>query len=155
MAIYLSLDKHQLLLSPVLHIPARVSTNRKLSLFWSEPFSFWILVNRYGLPCLLSSGRPSNQVRQELLVFGLPSWWAVLYSVLDYSVPHFTHIWTLWLVLIDSLYYFIGILFTFPQWQKRANFLTFQADEPLCHLEALWLLDKKQWHNISGYPRHE
>ena len=70
------------------------------------------------------------------------------FSVLDYSVPAFTHIWMLWLVLIDSLYYFIGILFTLPQRQKRANSLTLQAEEPLCHREAVWLLDKKQWHSL-------
>ena len=48
----------------------------------------------------------------------------------------------LWLVLIYLLYYFIGILFTLPQWQKRAIFFYFQAEELLCHLEALWLLNK-------------
>ena len=50
---------------------------------------------------------------------------------------------------VVSLYYFIGILFTLLQWQKRVNFLTFQAEEPLCHLYALWLLDKKAMAQIS------
>ena len=51
-------------------------------------------------------------------------------SFFPYSVIAFTHIWMLWLVLIDSLYYFICI--AGPLWDKSATML----DSPVLHFHG-------------------